>query len=463
MENRSNGLWLGIGMIVLAAVAVAVFALSGTAGQPPEGVKDKAKDPGRVVMDLQGGKDLEDIFGLMPFLDEEIVKAYLKKEVGGDAMLIIDGLWKSLELGSVHYYASLTDFRSGSSTLRIGGGKGKIWDMIDLPCDKSKALKMVPADAPFYARIAVGDINELIKKWADWAKANKDTAWGKAARLEIFLHEITKENEAVTFFIKHKVREFALFCKNAYDFERGPVIVFRFETPADAKAALESQFFLSGFDSEHGGKYKTSVNDMGGGKLYTITHEDELPVYAGLHGGCFSIGRTRKNIEESLNAAGSGKNAAADTPACTAMLAVNIKRMIPDTGGPGPLAPVAVFKDFTWIMTFEKKADSVEIKCNMPVGVFTVPSIIAAIAIPNLLSAMKAGRETSGLASMKAVQSAQVMHKRKNNTYANLDALTANNLLPENFKEGMIKDGFKITTAGGTDAYKATSMPLPFP
>jgi competence protein ComGC len=328
--------------------------------------------------------------------------------------------------------------------------------MIDLPCDKSKALKMVPADAPFYARIAVGDINELIKKWAAWAKANKDTAWGKAARLEIFLHEITKENEAVTFFIKHKVREFALFCKSADDFEKGPVIVFRFDTPADAKAAVESQLFLSGFDSEHGGKYKTSVDDMGGGKLYTITHEDEPAEYAGLHGGCVSFGKAREKIEESLKAAGSGENAAADAPACTAMLAVNIKRMIPDTGGPGPFGPAAVFKDFTWIMTFEKKANSVEIKANMPVGALTMPSIIAAIAIPSLLSAMKAGRETSGLGTIKVVQSAQSLYKRKYNTYANLDALSADGLLQADFKEGMIRDGFKITTAGGTDAYKST-------
>jgi prepilin-type N-terminal cleavage/methylation domain-containing protein len=90
--------------------------------------------------------------------------------------------------------------------------------------------------------------------------------------------------------------------------------------------------------------------------------------------------------------------------------------------------------------------------------VVAIIAIIAAIAIPSLLSAMKSGRETSGLASVKAVQSANAMYKRNNSVYGTIDLLAGAGNLPTVFTEGMVKDDFTITTDGGagTVAYQST-------
>ena len=61
--------------------------------------------------------------------------------------------------------------------------------------------------------------------------------------------------------------------------------------------------------------------------------------------------------------------------------------------------------------------------------VVAIIGIIAAIAIPNLLSARKAANESSAIGSLRTCGSAEVTYSTNNNTYGTLLQLTSANLI----------------------------------
>jgi type IV pilus assembly protein PilA len=61
--------------------------------------------------------------------------------------------------------------------------------------------------------------------------------------------------------------------------------------------------------------------------------------------------------------------------------------------------------------------------------VVAIIGIIAAIAIPNLLSARKSANESSAIGSLRTIGSSEVTYSTNNNTYGSLAALNAANLI----------------------------------
>ena len=78
--------------------------------------------------------------------------------------------------------------------------------------------------------------------------------------------------------------------------------------------------------------------------------------------------------------------------------------------------------------------------------VVAIIAIITAIAIPNVLNSRKAANESSAIAALRAIGSAQVSYSVENNRYGSITELIAAGLLDERFKEDGKINGYKITT-----------------
>ena len=90
--------------------------------------------------------------------------------------------------------------------------------------------------------------------------------------------------------------------------------------------------------------------------------------------------------------------------------------------------------------------------------VIAVIAILAALAIPNLLSSRKAANETAAIAQLKTISSAEETYKIRNlggnNKYATLDELKTAKLVLWPSSTGFLKNGYTfadIGTANTTD------------
>jgi prepilin-type N-terminal cleavage/methylation domain-containing protein len=86
--------------------------------------------------------------------------------------------------------------------------------------------------------------------------------------------------------------------------------------------------------------------------------------------------------------------------------------------------------------------------------VIAVIAILAALAIPNLLSSRKAANETAAIAQCKTISSAEETYKIRNlagdNTYATLDQLKTTKLVLWPSTTGFIKNGYTFQDILGT-------------
>jgi type IV pilus assembly protein PilA len=99
--------------------------------------------------------------------------------------------------------------------------------------------------------------------------------------------------------------------------------------------------------------------------------------------------------------------------------------------------------------------------------VVVIIGIISAIAIPNLLAARRAANETSAIASMRTLTSAQATFKVSNVNFANLNNLAASGLIDTAFSSAInaatAKTGYFYTCAPviGFENVSWDSMALP--
>ena len=93
--------------------------------------------------------------------------------------------------------------------------------------------------------------------------------------------------------------------------------------------------------------------------------------------------------------------------------------------------------------------------------VIAIIAVIAAIAIPNLAAARKSANETSAVASLRTLSSAQTIYRERQTgsgvSYAtNLTQLE--DLIDQNLQSGG-KSGFSFALTGGSFTWTATAMP----
>jgi prepilin-type N-terminal cleavage/methylation domain-containing protein len=82
--------------------------------------------------------------------------------------------------------------------------------------------------------------------------------------------------------------------------------------------------------------------------------------------------------------------------------------------------------------------------------VVAIIGIIAAIAIPNLLSARKSANESSAVGTLRTCGSAEVTYANNNNTYGTLAQLNTAGLVDSAVSGGSAKSGYAYTDAGIT-------------
>jgi len=80
--------------------------------------------------------------------------------------------------------------------------------------------------------------------------------------------------------------------------------------------------------------------------------------------------------------------------------------------------------------------------------VVAIIGIIAAIAIPNLLSARKSANESSAVGTLRTCASAEVTYANNNNTYATLAQLNTAGLVDSAVSGGNAKSGYQYTSTG---------------
>ncbi|HEY3267503.1 MAG TPA: prepilin-type N-terminal cleavage/methylation domain-containing protein [Armatimonadota bacterium] len=94
--------------------------------------------------------------------------------------------------------------------------------------------------------------------------------------------------------------------------------------------------------------------------------------------------------------------------------------------------------------------------------VIAVIAILAAIAIPNLLSSRKAANESSAIASLRTIVSAEETYRSRDasHSYADLAALGTAKLLDETLgKDPFTKSGYKFAGAADPNTYSFTADP----
>jgi len=91
--------------------------------------------------------------------------------------------------------------------------------------------------------------------------------------------------------------------------------------------------------------------------------------------------------------------------------------------------------------------------------VIIIIGIIAAIAIPNLLSTLGAANEKAAVGTLRTIHSAQTTYLSRNGQYAaDLTALNGAGLL-DGLEEGGTKSGYVFTSEVGTGKYCAVATP----
>jgi type IV pilus assembly protein PilA len=91
--------------------------------------------------------------------------------------------------------------------------------------------------------------------------------------------------------------------------------------------------------------------------------------------------------------------------------------------------------------------------------VIIIIGIIAAIAIPNLLSTLGAANEKAAIGTLRTIHSAQTTYLSRNGGYAeDLTALNAAGLL-DGLEEGGTKSGYTFTSDGVSGKYCAVATP----
>lgn len=99
--------------------------------------------------------------------------------------------------------------------------------------------------------------------------------------------------------------------------------------------------------------------------------------------------------------------------------------------------------------------------------VIAVIAILAAIAIPNLLSSRKAANESSAISSVRTLISAQETYRSRKGTYAANNAALGTAKLVDSLlgpaSGDAVKSGYKLvtSTASGTEASKYTIVATP--
>ena len=94
--------------------------------------------------------------------------------------------------------------------------------------------------------------------------------------------------------------------------------------------------------------------------------------------------------------------------------------------------------------------------------VVAIIGIIAAIAIPNLLSARKSANESSAIGSLRTIGSSEVTYSTNNNTYGDLTALNTANLidltLPGAVDATTAKSGYLYGSKHDSSAYNVGAI-----
>jgi type II secretory pathway pseudopilin PulG len=74
--------------------------------------------------------------------------------------------------------------------------------------------------------------------------------------------------------------------------------------------------------------------------------------------------------------------------------------------------------------------------------VVAIIAIVAAIAIPNLVQARRASNESSAIANLKTIGSAEATYGSQKGVYAPFSALTSSSLLDAAFSDGCIRNRY---------------------
>ena len=90
--------------------------------------------------------------------------------------------------------------------------------------------------------------------------------------------------------------------------------------------------------------------------------------------------------------------------------------------------------------------------------VVAIIAVIAAIAVPNLLNARMAANETSAIAALRLVGSAQVAYMTTVGEYTSLNALASMGHIDDRFKSGGTISGYSITFAATGPSSQPSSV-----
>jgi len=96
--------------------------------------------------------------------------------------------------------------------------------------------------------------------------------------------------------------------------------------------------------------------------------------------------------------------------------------------------------------------------------VIAVIAILAAIAIPNLLSSREAANEASAIGSLRTINSVEATYRSRNASYATVDQLAAANLIDPALGAATSatspKSGYAFLAEGDTSRYVAVGVPV---
>ena len=93
--------------------------------------------------------------------------------------------------------------------------------------------------------------------------------------------------------------------------------------------------------------------------------------------------------------------------------------------------------------------------------VVAIIAIIAAIAIPSLLTAKISGQEAAVIASMRTISSTQEQYRARYGTYANLTQLSAASFVDPVLGSGQ-KSGYTVAITATTNTWYCTAIPNVF-
>jgi hypothetical protein len=468
IELNPGGLPLGVveknGKLYFGDLASVVEMLSNPAAKPLAATAD-FKDAYPLIKDA-AVSCFVNVAGVRKLLED-------LSDVRGKS---IAGLWKSLELDSVRYLAIADDLREGKCMIRLAGKEGRIWKMLDYPVDKSEAFACVPKDSVWYGRFAVGNHEDMLKKWAEWAAEVKDTKWGRDMGIQSLHKEYVRPEGDLQKLLRAKIREAAFY---AFDLDKPPILVLRCAAPEAAKHWIVKGLGFEDSRVEHDAwktQKKIKIEAYKDAEIYTYSEkvwgkvghkeweleksgesEGAVALYKNFVIGVGPVDEVKKGVDAVV----SGKNALAGVPVCTGFFGFDFSRYFEkDSVGrmPKGFPPLKdLFRKYAVKITVKKLKTGVDIRMNISCAALSAAA--AAAAVPRLFASVKSGRETSGLASLKAIGVANAMYKRMRNCYAkNLKELVDAGYLQDSLTGGF-KDGFRIIYTGGVNTYEVYAIP----